>query len=83
MFPEVAFQIICEGYEGNEGYEGYREYEDSRVGIYNFDSGALTILDTLIGIEQCELAVYNPDGRKLALYSRGKLYVVYREKTDE
>jgi hypothetical protein len=73
-FPEVIFNVSCD-----DGVS----YDVSRVGFYNIQSNELSFVDPLIGINQCELPAYNPDGRRLALCSQGKVYIIYRESIGE
>jgi len=53
----------------------------NRIATYDYTTGALTVLDTLIGIDNCMSPAYSPDGRNIAFFADGKLYLIMREGT--
>jgi hypothetical protein len=68
---EVLFTII---------YSDMDEYEVMAVGTYDLGTGELTIIDPQCGLTECNAPSYGPTGSKIALASRGHLFIIYREK---
>lgn len=71
---EILFQLTCEGTRPSGA-----EFEVDRVGIFDYTTYRFTLLDTLVGLHQCTTPVYGPDGRRIALLSDDKAYIVVRE----
>ena len=70
--PEVLFNIGCD-----DGVD----YVVDRIATYDYTTGTLTVLDTLIGISNCMSPAYSPDGRNIAFFADSKLYLIMREGT--
>jgi hypothetical protein len=70
---EILFNLTCD--------DGHKVLSD-RIGTFDYINKDLTILDTIIGIDQCTAPVYAPDGRKIAFLSGSdhKAYIIYREE---
>ncbi len=64
---EVLFEMGC---PRDETYIG------NRIGTFDYLSGRLTILDTLVGIGNCTFPVYAPDGRRIAFLADQQAYII-------
>ena len=69
-YTEILFNLVCD--------DGHTETGEM-VGTFNYSTMELTILDDLIGLESCTTPVYSPDGRRIALLSGKRLYIIERE----
>ena len=69
-FEEILFQLTCDN--------GDRTIADS-IGVYDYRTSELTIFTPPDGNTQCRTPVYAPDGRKIAFWSDGSLYIMYRK----
>ncbi len=67
--PEILFQVGCD-------IDHF--WLNNDIGIFDFSSGKLTILDTLAGIDNCTTPTFSPDGRKVAFLANDKAYILYR-----
>lgn len=68
---EILFNLACDDGHSQTG---------SMVGTFDYTTMELTILDDLIGLESCTTPVYAPDGRRIALLSGKRLYIIEREE---
>ena len=50
------------------------------TGIFNFETMELTIVDTLLNLDQSFEPTYNPNGRLIALQSGDKIFIITREE---
>ena len=72
--PEALFCVSCD-----DGQELDAYYVD-RIGTFNYVTNEFTILDTLIGIDNGMAPTYAPDGKNIAFFANGKLYIIKREE---
>jgi len=71
---EVLFEMGC---PRDETYIG------NRIGTFDYISARFTILDTLVGIDNCTFPVYAPDGRRIAFLADGQAYIILRGEKKE
>ncbi len=69
-FPELVFDVGC---------DNGIDYVVNRVGTYNYETNVFMILDPLVRLAKCSSPACCPDGKKIALLSQGRVYIVYRE----
>ncbi|MBU1318348.1 MAG: hypothetical protein KKH67_04040 [candidate division Zixibacteria bacterium] len=67
--PAVIFILVCDDDE---------TFVLESIGSFNYETGELTIIDSIAGMEDFSIPVYSPDGEKIALLSDGKVYILYR-----
>jgi len=68
--PEVAFNLSCD-----DGHS----YIVDRMGVFDYETLQFTILDSLIGIDNCRRPIFSWDGRRIAFISGGNLFFLVRE----
>jgi len=66
---EILFQLACDN--------GDKTIADS-IGVYNYLTTEMTIFSPPDGNDRCWTPVYAPDGNKIAFWSDGNLYIMYR-----
>ncbi len=71
---EALFCVSCD--DGQE----LDPYIVNRIGTINYATNEFTILDTLIGIDNGMAPTYAPDGRNIAFFANGKLYIIKRRE---
>jgi hypothetical protein len=49
------------------------------VAIFNYSTKELTVIDTLIELENCGAPTFDPSGKRIALLSNGTAYILHRE----
>jgi len=76
--PEVSFTLICEIIEKQHTY-----IETYYLCTFNYITNAITIIDYLIGMENCMYPAYASDGLKIAFLSEGNAYIIYRRWLNE
>jgi hypothetical protein len=67
--PEALFMISC---------DNGVDYIVERIGIFDYYEKQFTILDTLIGIENCQSPKYDHAGKNIAFFANGDLYIIKR-----
>ncbi len=67
--PEVAFRLTCD--------DGHAKIVN-RIGVFDYESHQFTILNGLIGIDNCWRPSLSPDGRRIAFVSEGELFFLVR-----
>jgi hypothetical protein len=68
--PEVLFQLSCD--------DGHF-YVVSSIGVFNYSTNEFSLIDPIIGIENCERPSYSPDGSHIAFESAKTVYILNRE----
>jgi WD40-like Beta Propeller Repeat len=71
---EVLFEIGCPREETFIG---------NKIGTFDYLSNRVTILDTLVGIDNCTFPVYAPDGRRIAFIADRQAYIIFRGEKKE
>ncbi|MDD5425725.1 MAG: hypothetical protein PHN52_04490 [candidate division Zixibacteria bacterium] len=67
--PEALFMLSC---------DNGVDYIVNRIGIFNYYGNQFTILDTLIGIENCQSPKYDHAGKNIAFFANGNIYIIKR-----
>jgi hypothetical protein len=70
VFPEVVFSLTCD-----DGHD----YIVNRIGVFDYITGTLTILDSMINMTNCSRPIYAKDGRRIFFMSEGVFYYLNRE----
>ena len=71
---EVLFMQDCWKEDHESG-----DIEKEMVAIFDYSTRELTVIDTLIELENCAVPTYDPTGQRIALRSGGKAYILHRE----
>ncbi len=65
---------------GIYGCDDEEKVISSYLCIYDYSTNTFTDLGSLTGIEGGAAPIYAPDGRKIAVRAKGKIYIIYREE---
>ena len=68
--PEILFTISCSKGEN---------YPVNRIATLDYNTFQLTVIDTITGLTSCAAPAYSPNGKKIALMSRNRAYILTRE----
>jgi len=71
---EVAFRLTCD-----DGHSVVVR----RIGVFDYSTNEFTILNPLLGLNNCSRPAYSPDGRRISFISNGVLYFMVREIKNE
>ena len=80
---EVLFQLIRNkniSPKEDISYDEWEIEEEYSMAIFDYETKSLTVLDSLIGYENCLAPAFSPDGNKIAFISKGKCHIMYREE---
>ena len=67
--PEALFWLSCD--------DGVN-YIVNRIGTFDYHNMQFTILDTLIGIENCQSPIYDHKGKNIAFLANRNIYIIIR-----
>jgi len=59
-YSELVFNLVCYGKDKPTDHELLKERD--RVALVDTESWEITILDSLIGLQECSAPSYSPDG---------------------
>ncbi|MCP4705751.1 MAG: hypothetical protein GY865_14220 [candidate division Zixibacteria bacterium] len=67
---EVAFRLTCD-----DGHSVVVR----RIGVFDYSTNEFTILDSVLGLSNCNRPAFSPDGKRISFISNGVLYIMVRE----
>jgi hypothetical protein len=73
-YPEVLFRRACDIDEFTSILN---------IGVFDYKTNKYTLLDSLVGFQDCNRPTFAPDGLRIAFIADGDLHIMFREIQDE